>query len=62
MIGLGGGGLPVFLSRYLQLHTRVAELDPEVAKLAAEHFRCCGIPALQVDPFIYGSKLPDKKK
>ena len=48
VIGLGGGGLPVFLHRHLQLPTRVVELDQEVANLAQDHFGCHLGPGLQV--------------
>lgn len=48
VIGLGGGGLPVFLHRHLQIPTRVIELDKEVAKLARDHFGCHACPGLQV--------------
>ena len=48
VIGLGGGGLPLFLSNYLKLNTEVVELDKEVVKLAKRHFECHASPFLQV--------------
>ena len=57
VIGLGGGGLPVFLHRHLQLPTRVVELDQEVGKLAADHFGCHTSPGLLVTAFNPSARL-----
>lgn len=38
VVGLGGGGLPVFLSRCCGLAVDAVELDPAVVDLARRHF------------------------
>ncbi|GAQ85556.1 S-adenosyl-L-methionine dependent methyltransferases [Klebsormidium nitens] len=38
VIGLGGGGLPMFLHNHLPLRVKVVELDPVVAQMAQRHF------------------------
>ena len=38
VVGLGGGGLPVFLQRHCGLCVDVVELDDVVVQLACDHF------------------------
>jgi hypothetical protein len=45
---LGGGGLPVFLSRCCGLAVEAVELDPVVADLARRHFGFCDGELLKV--------------
>ena len=48
VVGLGGGGLPVFLSRCCGLSVHAVELDPVVADLARRHFGFCDGELLRV--------------
>ena len=41
VVGLGGGGLPVFLAQACGLQVDAVELDPVVLSLARQHF---GLP------------------
>ena len=54
VIGLGGGGLPLFMSSYAGLQTTVVELDEQVSRLAADYFGCHANPGLQVIPLMRG--------
>ena len=38
VVGLGGGGLPMFLNRHCHMDVQTVELDPLVADLARRHF------------------------
>ncbi|KAL3138414.1 hypothetical protein ABBQ32_006209 [Trebouxia sp. C0010 RCD-2024] len=38
VVGLGGGGLPVFLNRHCHMDVQAVELDPVVVDLARRHF------------------------
>ena len=48
VIGLGGGGLPVFLHRFLGMSVEAVELDEAVVGLARRHFGFQEEPGLQV--------------
>lgn len=48
VVGLGGGGLPVFLQRFLGVSVAAVELDPQVVDLASRHFGCQDTAALEV--------------
>ena len=48
MVGLGGGGLPVFLQQFCGLAVQTVELDPVVVQLAQAHFGFVQSPMLQV--------------
>eukprot|EP01026_Neomeris_dumetosa_P003207 TRINITY_DN1086_c0_g1_i8.p2 TRINITY_DN1086_c0_g1~~TRINITY_DN1086_c0_g1_i8.p2 ORF type:complete len:207 (-),score=29.24 TRINITY_DN1086_c0_g1_i8:118-738(-) len=39
LIGLGGGGLPLFLNQYAKINVQVVELDPIVSEVAKNHFQ-----------------------
>jgi spermidine synthase len=41
LVGLGGGGLPMFLSKQFPSDVTVIELDPVVERLAKDHFGFC---------------------
>lgn len=48
VVGLGGGGLPVFLQQFCGLAVHTVELDPVVVQLAQAHFGFVQSPMLQV--------------
>ena len=48
VIGLGGGGLPVFLHRFLGMSVEAVELDATVVSLARRHFGFQEEPGLRV--------------
>ena len=48
VVGLGGGGLPVFLQQFCGLAVQTVELDPVVVQLAQAHFGFMPSPMLQV--------------
>jgi hypothetical protein len=48
VVGLGGGGLPVFLQKYLGMSVTAVELDPDVVTLASRHFCCQNSDVLEV--------------
>ena len=48
VVGLGGGGLPVFLSRCCGLAVEAVELDPVVVNMARDHFGFCDDEHLKV--------------
>lgn len=50
VVGLGGGGLPVYLNQSCGMHVRVVELDPVVLHLARRHFSFQDSTTLQVLP------------
>ena len=54
VVGLGGGGLPVFLNRHCGMDVQSVELDPVVLHLACRHFGFTETPTLQV-PLCTGS-------
>ena len=49
VVGLGGGGLPVFLQQLCGLAVQTVELDPVVVQLAQAHFGFVQSPMLQVE-------------
>ena len=49
VVGLGGGGLPVFLQQFCGLAVQTVELDPVVVQLAQAHFGFVQSPTLQVE-------------
>ena len=50
VVGLGGGGLPVFLSRHCGMDVESVELDPVVVDLAQRHFGFSDTATLQASP------------
>ena len=48
VVGLGGGGLPVFLNRHCHMDVQSVELDPVVVDLARRHFAFADTATLQV--------------
>lgn len=48
VIGLGGGGLPAFLTLRCRLAVDAVELDPVVVQLARQHFQLPESEHLQV--------------
>ena len=48
VVGLGGGGLPVFLNRHCGMDVQSVELDPVVVDLARRHFGFADSATLQV--------------
>lgn len=48
VVGLGGGGLPVFLNKHCGMDVQSLELDPVVVDLARRHFGFADSPSLQV--------------
>ena len=53
VVGLGGGGLPVFLNRHCDMDVLTIELDPVVVDLARRHFGFADSASLQVIAFAY---------
>ena len=52
VVGLGGGGLPMYLNLFCGMDVSVVELDPVVVKLARRHFGFTDSATLQVRPRI----------
>lgn len=48
VVGLGGGGLPVYLNQFCGMDVSVVELDPVVVQLARRHFGFTDSTSLQV--------------
>lgn len=48
VVGLGGGGLPVYLNQFCGMDVSVVELDPVVVQLAGRHFGFTDSSTLQV--------------
>lgn len=48
VVGLGGGGLPVFLNKHCGMDVQSVELDPVVVDLARRHFGFADSATLQV--------------
>lgn len=48
VVGLGGGGLPVFLNRHCHMDVQAVELDPVVVDLARRHFGFAESASLRV--------------
>lgn len=48
VVGLGGGGLPMFLNKHCHMDVQTVELDPLVADLARRHFGFADSATLQV--------------
>lgn len=48
VVGLGGGGLPVYLNQFCSMNVHVVELDPVVVELARRHFGFQDSSSLQV--------------
>ncbi len=48
VVGLGGGGLPVFLNKHCGMDVQSVELDPVVVDLARRHFGFADSASLQV--------------
>lgn len=48
LVGLGGGGLPVYLNQFCGMNVSVVELDPTVVDLARRHFGFRDSSSLQV--------------
>ena len=49
VVGLGGGGLPVYLNQFCGMDVFVVELDPVVVQLARRHFGFTDSTSLQVE-------------
>ncbi len=49
VVGLGGGGLPVFLNKHCGMDIQSVELDPIVVDLARRHFGFADSASLQVN-------------
>ncbi len=57
VVGLGGGGLPVFLNKHCDMDAQSVELDPVVVDLARRHFGFVDSASLQVGGIIDTSPL-----
>ena len=59
VVGLGGGGLPVFLNKHCCMDVQSVELDPVVVDLARRHFGFADSATLQVMMYVASSnRLP----
>lgn len=57
VVGLGGGGLPVFLNQHCGMDVQSVELDPVVVDLARRHFGFADSATLQVMMYVASSTV-----